>query len=116
MTESEQFIALAEWEGWKWISLDNGYDWGIYSPDGKIRRRYDGAKYEHIDELPRYHSLDEIARLEQKVLLTHSYDYNFYLGETPVTNGGLYNGFSARFATAGQRREALLRTLKLWRD
>jgi hypothetical protein len=103
MTEDEQRIALCEWMGWK-TGPDLG---GVYVSDFSWYKQEGGwLRVTKTDT----NSLDVLRLMEAKLdwLTTKR-----YLEQLSLYTAGVGNPV---FATAAQRREALLRTLNLWQE
>ena len=93
MTETEQQIALCEWMEWrKGIPQEDDYEW--MHADGC------GTNY-----LPDTNSLDVLHEMEKKLTQVQYNEFRLLLE--------FRHGHEAISASASQRREALLRALKL---
>ena len=120
MTPEAQRIALCEWAGWTDIKEDK---FGLLGWHERIDGRNalwmrDSGLY--LYRLPDTDSLDVLHEMES--LLVQG-DYNFqkrdkYAAELRMIIGphGNMRSFDYAHAGAAQRREALLRTLGLWKD
>lgn len=119
MTEQEQRIAIAKWAGWTHIEdkskpfmMDKGtYVYG-YPPTGAIV----GKKH----ELPEYtQDLNAMHEAESNLPTTKRHgEGSFAQWLWAVTENDVEGGSTWYMchATAGQRAEALLRTLNLWTE
>ena len=101
MNAQAQQIALCEWMGWKRTKLDPDYDW--HNPDGG-----------YANNLPNTNSLDVLHEMEKKLTEKQLEDYKYQLQKVCEPEGYTYK--SAICSSAPQRREALLRTLNLWKE
>lgn len=102
MTKQDQRIALCEWAGWKRVEVSSGLAWGSDADKNKC--------WIYVHQLPDTNSLDVLHEMEKRILGNDS----LFNGDESVSEH-YFNSIS-KHATASQRREALLRTLGLWRD
>jgi hypothetical protein len=108
MTPEEQQIALCEW----------------FKPGCTRRLTIFGEdkQTEYLGDLPNTNSLDVLAEMERKLTDDQARQYQEKLIKIVVTLGKLFNAGKAYpidgyviHASAPQRREALLKTLGLWK-
>lgn len=110
MTEQEQRVAIAEFCGWKWHHHPTVLGSWINPADGRH------------DELPDYcGDLNAIAEAEEKLefLSGQKDDYHSNLQDVVAKSNDPLPASQCRGtyrATAGQRAEALLRTIGKWKD
>ena len=110
MTPQEQTEALLKWEGWTKCACNN--------PECTVW--FDGEDVAHLGP-PDYGSLDEIARCEDGIISDANMGYAYESRLIQVTGAHdpdveLINYLKLWHATAAQRREALLKTLGLWKE
>lgn len=120
MTDQEQQIALCEWAGWKRKEPPE------FLKDEQVRHLWtvwtrDGIDLS-VENLPDTNSLDVLHEMELK-LNTYELKDSFvrYLLvlldiHIPFEGNPLFVWHKVINATAAQRREALLRTLGLWKE
>lgn len=108
MKEQEQRIALCEWMGWSGI---------VNNPcrDPHVQGFAPHSKHLGLTSLPDTNSLDVLHEMEKKLTVDQASDYYWSLQGT-VNLIGIPCEAWVYHATASQRREALLRTLGLWKD
>ncbi len=110
MTETEQQIALCEWMGWTDCrpSSEPGITWGV--KPGETVVLANGKLM--ADFLPNTNSLDVLHEMEKKLTQEQATSYHFNLVLICDDDKSFIPTY---LATAPQRREALLRTLGLWK-
>lgn len=117
MNEQAQQIALCEWMGWKRLESNNPKVTYWNSPE---EHRF--TQYEGFSVLPNTNSLDVLHEMEKKLTTNELKDlfvrYLLVLLDVPLPSEGnpLLVWYKVVNASAPQRREALLRTLNLWKD
>lgn len=116
MTEQEQQIALCEWMGYRYQEGEEPVYGGSYKARGWFTP--EGSSMKFVKELPNTNSLDVLHGMEMKLDEDQKFNYARILFH-------FRHGFTSNIvglsempimATASQRREALLRTLGLWKD
>lgn len=129
MTAQEQQIALCEWMGWSWIKHPMtalGY-WenGTQGEPGYKRTEWLQPAEQAVG-LPNTSSLDVLHEMEKRLTWPQRTLYAHILTRILLLENrieypqdeptDLVEEFTVLNATAAQRREALLRTLNLWKE
>ena len=109
MTDQDQQAALCEWAGWTRRTITHEAIGGTktYWCDPDRNRENDS------EEGPSIESLDWMHELEGKLSEEQRTAYHFNL--VSVCDDGVSH-WPTWYATAAQRREALLRTIGKWKD
>lgn len=106
MTDQEQIIALAEWDGW---TIKSHNHLGVYGS----KEHSSGGRTGWV--VPDYLSdLNAVHELEKKLLASQHDAYMWHLTDSVRHESEM--GFVEIHATARQRCEALLRTIGKWKD
>lgn len=106
MTPIDQNRAIAEWCGWRDVAIRK---WGASVMIGVPPNK------KHSASVPDYHTdLNSMHSAESR--LTEAQKVEFMDWLLQITIGGGWTEFDMIHATAADRCQALLRTLKLWRD
>lgn len=121
MNEQEQRIALCEWMGWRDIEMRPH----PLDGDSVLSGRF-GIK-DYVLALPDTNSLDVLHECEKMLILEQQEAYAHELSQLIPQNFNcgpgaddldimVHREFDLLHAAAAQRREALLKTLGLWKD
>lgn len=110
MKPEEQRIAIAEACGWRFVydytyNFDSPPEFTTISPEG---RRFCGHYPDYLN------SLDAMHEAEKVLSATHLKKYHGVLVADVIGWGAYGNEHIAIHASAAQRAEAFLKTLKLW--
>lgn len=106
MTEQAQNIALCEWMGWKKCACSDEHC-GAWFPPGSNEPELG---------LPPALDLNELHEMEKRLNDKQWDEYEVQIGEVLHEQNRILTDRNWIQLTATQRREALLRTLGLWRE